>query len=169
MTVTLETPIQELTKGLTVWSKEAGNPDTTMKNCTATFSIRMQTSLKIDHCKFICYNVSYGMSPRHNNVEGPGPSTMRIASSEFLIGRGAGYVAQCGGSGSFDECRIQQIHIQGCTFHAPLRIAKARSITLLDNKFYDDVKINQYETLKMSGNTRGDKPFHWKSPGRTHP
>lgn len=169
VTITLATPIHGLESGLTVWAEEASNPDTTMRNCTAAFSIRMQTSLKIDRCKFVCYNVSYGMSPKHGNVEGPGPGFMRITNSEFCIGRGAGYVAQCGGSGPFDRSRIQHIHIENCTFHAPLRITKARSIVLLNNKFYDDVKINQYENLKMFGNTCKDKPFQWESSGIPRP
>jgi len=169
VTITLKNPIQGLKRGLTVWAKEAGNPDTTMRNCTAAFSIRMQTSLKIDYCKFVCYNVSYGMSPRHRNVEGPGPGFMRITNSEFHTGRGAGYVAKCGGAGPFERTRIQNIHIENCIFRAPLRITKARSITLLKNKFYDDVMIGKYETLKMSGNTRKNKPFHLESPRGTNP
>ena len=159
VTITLETPINGLTKGLDVWSEEASNSDTTMKNCTATFSIRMQTSLKIDRCKFICYNVSYGMSLRHSNVEGPGPATMKITNSEFLTGRGSGYNAQCDGAGPFDKCRIQEVFIEGCTFRAPLNISKARSITLLNNQFYGDINVRQCETLKMSGNTREGQPF----------
>jgi len=157
--IALEAPIQGLEKGLNVWSKEASNPDTTLKNCTATFSIRMQTSLKIDRCKFVCYNVSYGMSPRENNVEGPGPDFMCITNSEFHIGRGAGYHANCAGAGPFARHRLQRVYIKNCTFRGPLDIVKARSITLLNNQFHGDVNVRQYETLNMSGNTRDGKPF----------
>ena len=159
VTLTLETPIQGLEKGLNVWSKEASNPDTTLRNCTAAFSIRMQTSLKIDRCTFVCYNVSYGVSPRHENVEGPGPEFMRITNSEFLTGRGAGYHANCGGTGPFDRFRLQSIYIENCTFRAPLVIVKARSLTLLNSQFFDEVDVRQYDTLRMSGNTRDRKPF----------
>ena len=39
--VALATPIEGLEKGLTVWAREAANPDTTMRKCTASFSCRM--------------------------------------------------------------------------------------------------------------------------------
>ena len=159
VTIHLDEPIANLAAGLTVWSKEAANPDTTLSHCTATFSIRMQTSLKIDHCRFACYNVSYGMSPRDQNVEGPGSESMHITNSVFLTGRGAGYVAQSGGKGPFDRTRIQNIHIEGCTFHAPLRIAKARAITLRDNAFHGEVVIGGSESLDARGNSREGKPF----------
>jgi len=157
--VTLETPIDGLEKDLTVWSKEAANPDTTLRNCTATFSIRMQTSLKMDRCTFTCYNVAYGLSPRHPNVEGPGPEYMRISNSEFRPGRGSGMVFQCGGSGPLEAARIRNIHIENCVFHARLNIAKAESITLLRNRFESDVTVGKHKTLAMSDNLRNGKPF----------
>lgn len=162
--VVLETPIEGLEQGLNVWSKEASNPDTRLKNCTATFSIRMQTSLTIDRCQFLCYNVSYGMSPIDQNVEGPGPDFMRITNSTFCIGRGAGYHANCRGTGPFERFRLQHLYIKNCTFRAPLKIVKARSIALLNNRFHDDVDIGQYDTLRMSGNTRDGKPFALPEP-----
>jgi hypothetical protein len=164
VTVALETPIEGLEQGLNVWSKEASNPDTTMKHCKATFSIRMQTSLKIDHCQFLCYNVSYGMSPGHNNVEGPGPEFMRITNSEFCVGRSAGYHANIGGAGPFDRFRLQDIYIKNCTFRAPLEIVKSRSITLLNNHFHNNVDLGQYDALRMSRNTRDGKPFALPGP-----
>lgn len=159
VTLFLDKPIPGLAPGLTVWSKEAANPDTTMRHCTASFSIRMQTSLKIEHCRFVCYNVSYGMSPRQDNVEGPGPESMHISHTEFLTGRGSGYVAQSGGIGPLEHTRIQNIHLEGCTFHAPLRIARARRITLLDNQFHGEVSIGEHQSLRMHGNTKDGKPF----------
>ncbi|MFC1601912.1 hypothetical protein ACFL34_06135, partial [Candidatus Sumerlaeota bacterium] len=112
VTITLKTPIKGLTKGLHAWNKEAANPDTTMKNCTATFSIRMQTSLTIDRCKFTCYNVAYGFSPRTKHVEGPGPEFLKITNSTFNVGRGSGMVFQSGGNGLFETTRIQNISIE---------------------------------------------------------
>jgi len=160
VTITLRTPIRGLEKGLTVWSKEAANPDTTMRNCACAFSCRMQTSLTIERCKFLCYNVSYGMSPGDDNVEGPGPDRMRIVDSEFLAGRGSGYSAQCGGAGPIKTCRLQEISIERCTFRAPLTIRKARAISLKDNRFYGEVTIGEHEELEMTRNTRDDKPFN---------
>ena len=122
----------------------------------------MQTSLKIDRCRFTCYNVSYGQSAGSDNVEGPGPEFMSIRRSEFLTGRGAGYVAQSGGSGPLGQARIQRIHIEDCTFHAPLNIAKARSITLVGNRFHGEVGLGRYETLEMRDNTRQGQPFSMK-------
>ena len=84
VTITLKTPIKGLAKDLHVWSKEAANPDTTMTNCTATFSIRRQTSLTIDHCTFTCYNVAYGFSPQTEHVEGPGPEFMRSPTAPSM-------------------------------------------------------------------------------------
>ena len=167
VTITLKTPIKGLQKGLNVWSKEAANPDTTMNNCTASFSIRMQTSLTINRCTFTCYNVAYGFSPRHRNVEGPGPEFMRIINSEFRIGRGSGMVLQCGGTGPLETCRIRNIHIENSTFHAPLRIAKAEAITLLNNRFHGAVSVGKNSILKMSGNKRNGKPF--SLPGAQKP
>jgi hypothetical protein len=159
VTIHLDEPIGNLATGLTVWSKEAGNPDTTLSHCTATFSIRMQTSLKIHHCRFTCYNVSYGMSSRQQNVEGPGPEFIRITNSEFLTGRGAGYVAQSGGKGPIAQTRIQHLHIENSTFHAPLRITKARTIALHHNVFHGEVAIGECEFLDMRGNSRDGAPF----------
>ena len=157
--VTLRTPIKGLQKGLHVWSKEAANPDTTLKNGTASFSIRMQTSLTIENCIFTCYNVAYGFSPRHKNVEGPGPKFMRISNSEFRIGRGSGMTFQCGGNGPVGSTRIGKIHIENSTFHAPLRIVKAEAITLLNNRFHGAVSVGKHSTLKMAGNQRDGKAF----------
>ena len=159
ITITLKTPIKGLAKDLHVWSKEAANPDTTMKNCTATFSIRMQTSLTIENCNFTCYNVAYGFSPRTKHVEGPGPEFMKITNSEFRVGRGSGMVFQSGGKGPFEPTRIQNIHIENSTFHAPMRIDKARNITLLNNKFHGDIRAGKYSTLEMTGNQRNSKQF----------
>ena len=159
VTIRLDAPINGLSPGLTAWSKESANPDTTMKQCTASFSIRMQTSLKIDRCQFTCYNTSYGMSALRENVEGPGPESMRITNTEFRTGRGAGYVAQSGGKGPIGQTRIQQIHIEGCTFHAPLRVAEARFVTLRDNHFHGEVSIGPCESLDMRGNLRLGAPF----------
>lgn len=89
---------------------------------------------------------------------------MRITNSEFHIGRGAGYHANCGGAGPFDRYRIRSIHIKNCTFRAPLEIVKARSINLLNNQFHDDVDVCQYDTLRMSGNTRDGRPFALSGP-----
>lgn len=154
VTITLKAPIKGLVKDLHVWSKEAANPDTTMRNCTATFSIRMQTSLTIENCTFTCYNVAYGFSPGNENVEGPGPEFIRISNSEFGVGRGSGMVLRSGGKGPCDSTRIQNIHIEESTFHAPLRIDKAKSVTLINNKFYGEVKVGNRSTLKMGGNIR---------------
>ncbi len=159
VTITLASPIPGLAKGLTIWSKEAGNPDTLMRNCTASFSNRMQTSLKIDRCKFTCYNESYGMSGAQDNVEGPGPGSIWITRSEFKTGRGSGFVARCGGNGPLAQTIIQTIHIEDCVFHAPLQIAKARSITLLNNRFHEDVRIGEHERLESRGNTRNGAPL----------
>ena len=159
ITITLKTPIKGLAKDLHVWSKEAANLDTSMKNCTATFSIRMQTSLTIDRCTFTCYNVAYGFSPRTKHVEGPGPEYMKITNSEFRVGRGSGMVFQCGGKGSFETTRIQNIHIENSTFHAPMRIDKARSITLINNRFHSEVKVGKQATLKAKGNLRNGREF----------
>lgn len=162
ITITLKTPIDGLKQDLHVWSKEAANPDTTMKNCTATFSIRMQTSLTVESCTFTCYNVAYGFSSRTKNVEGPGPEFMKITGSEFRVGRGSGMVFRNGGKGPFDSTRIQSLHIEDSTFHAPLRIDKAKNITLLNNKFHSDVKVGMRGTLTMEGNQRNGKPFQIK-------
>lgn len=159
VTLHLEHPIAALTAGLTVWSKEAENPDTTMSHCTANFSIRMQTSLKIEHCRFRCYNVSYGMSPQQDNVEGPGPEFIHIRHTEFGVGRGSGYVAQCHGKGPLPLTRIQSTRIEDSVFHAPLRIAKARSITLHRNRWQGEVAMGEHESLDEKGNTRDGKPF----------
>lgn len=163
VTITLKTPIKGLTKDLHVWSKEAANPDTTMTNCTATFSIRLQTSLTIDRCTFTCYNVAYGFSPRTKNVEGPGPEFMRITNSTFHVGRGSGMVFQSGGKGSFESTRVQNIRIENSTFHAPMRIDKAKAITLVNNRFHSDVKVGKCATLKMNGNQRNGKPLAIKA------
>lgn len=152
VTITLKTPIKGLAKDLHVWSKEAANPDTTMKNCTATFSIRMQTSITVKNCKLTCYNVAYGFSPRTKHVEGPGPEFLKIINSEFRVGRGSGMVIQSGGKGPFESTRVQSVHIENSTFHAPLRIDKARSVMLLNNEFNSDLKVGQRETLRMEGN-----------------
>jgi len=162
VTITLKTPIKGLAKDLHVWSKEAANPDTTMKNCTATFSIRMQTSLTIDRCTFTCYNVAYGFSPRTKHVEGPGPEFMKITNSTFHVGRGSGMVFLSGGKGPFDTTRVQNIHIENSNFHAPMRIDKAKTINLINNHFYSDVKVGRRETLKVKGNKRNGKPFSIK-------
>ena len=159
VTITLDKPIKGLQKDLHVWSKEAANPDTTMKNCTAVFSIRMQTSLTLENCTLTCYNVAYGFSPRTKHVEGPGPEYMRIKNCEFRIGRGSGMVFNSGGKGPFETTRIQNIHIENSTFNAPLRIEKAKTITLLRNKFHDKVSLGKYKTLKKIDNTRNGKPF----------
>jgi hypothetical protein len=119
----------------------------------------MQTSLKIEDCRFTCYNVSYGMSPRQDNVEGPGPESMWIKNTEFHTGRGSGYVAQSGGIGPLEQTRVQNIHIEGCTFHAPLRIAKARAITLLNNQFHGEVSMGDHQSLDMRGNKKDGRPF----------
>lgn len=166
VTVTLKTPIKGLAKDLHVWSKEAANPDTTMKNCTATFSVRMQTSLTIDRCILTCYNVAYGFSPKHPNVEGPGPEFIKSINSEFRVGRGSGMVFQSGGKGPFESTRIQSIHIENSTFQAPLRIDKARNIKLLNNRFHSDVKIDKHTNLQMEGNMRDGKPFSFTHGGR---
>ncbi len=160
--ITLQTAINNLEKGLTVWTKEAANPDTTMRDCTCSFSCRMQTSLTVERCILACYNVSYGLSARDDNVEGPGPERMRIVESTFLAGRGSGYDAQCGGAGLIESTRIQEIAIERCTFRAPLKIRKARTITLKDNSFHDGMTIGDYEKLEMTGNMRDGKPFEWK-------
>ena len=159
VTITLKTPIKGLAKDLHVWSKEAANPDTTMKGCTATFSIRMQTSLTVDNCTFTCYNVAYGFSPGTKHVEGPGPEFMKITNSTFHVGRGSGMVFLSGGKGPFDTTRVQSIHIENSTFHAPMRIDKAKVITLINNRFHSDVKVGRRETLKADGNQRNGKPF----------
>jgi hypothetical protein len=159
VTITLKTPIKGLAKDLHVWSKEAANPDTTMRNCTAIFSIRMQTSLTVENCTFTCYNVAYGFSPRTKHVEGPGPEFMKITDSTFHVGRGSGMVFQSGGKGPFDTTRVQSIHIENSNFHAPMRIDKAKAITLINNRFHSDVKVGAHATLKMSGNMRNGKPF----------
>ncbi len=159
VTITLKTPIKGLAKDLHVWSREAANPDTTMRNCTATFSIRMQTSLTVENCTFTCYNVAYGFSPRTKHVEGPGPEFMKITDSTFHVGRGSGMVFQSGGRGPFETTRVQRIHIENSIFHAPMRIDKAKTITLLNNRFYGDVKVGRHATLEMSGNMRNGKPF----------
>ena len=162
ITITLRTPIKGLVKDLHVWSKQAANPDTTMKNCTATFSIRMQTSLTVENCAFTCYNVAYGFSPRTQNVEGPGPEFVRITDSEFRVGRGSGMVFQSGGNGPFESTRVQSIQIENSTFHAPMRIDKARSMTLLNNRFHSDVKVGTHATLTMDSNQRNGKAFQSK-------
>jgi hypothetical protein len=159
VTITLDKPIKGLQEGLNVWSKEAANPDTTMKNCTATFSIRMQTSLNMENCTFTCYNVAYGFSPKNQNVEGPGPEFMRIRNCEFRIGRGSGMVFQCGGKGPFETTRIRSIHVEDSVFKAPFRATKAESIILLRNKFYDKVSLGKYKTIRKSDNTRNGKPL----------
>lgn len=169
VTIRLDKPVAGLVPGLTVWSKEAANPDTTMFRCNASFSIRMQTSLKIERCRFVCYNSAYGMSPDQENVEGPGPDSLWIKDSAFLTGRGAGLVVQCAGNGPIARTRIERIHIEGCTFNAPLRVAKARFVTLLDNRFQDEVKIGGYESLHMRGNTRMGHPFSLERPDPPHP
>ena len=160
ITITLKTPIKGLVKDLHVWSKQAANPDTTMKNCTATFSIRMQTSLTIENCTFTCYNVAYGFSTRTKHVEGPGPAYMRISNSEFRVGRGSGMVFQSGGKGPFETTRIQSIHIENSTFHSPMRIDKAKDITLLNNRFHSDVKVGAHATLKIKGNLQNGRKFN---------
>ena len=162
ITITLKTPIKGLVSDLHVWSKEAANLDTTMKNCTATFSIRMQTSLTIENCTFTCYNVAYGFSPRTKHVEGPGPEFMKITNSEFRVGRGSGMIFQSGGKGPFETTRIQNIHIENCTFHTPMRIDKARNISLINNRFHSDVKVGDRATLTMDGNQRNGKAFQLK-------
>jgi hypothetical protein len=159
VTVSLDRPITGLTPGLTVWAKEAANPDTTMRHCTATFSIRAQTSLKIEDCQLSCFITSYGMSARQENVEGPGPESMWIKNTNFLTGRGSGYVAQSGGIGPLEQTRIQNVHIERCTFHAPLRIIKARAITLLNNQFHGEVSIGEHRSLEMRDNTKQSHPF----------
>ena len=159
ITLTLASPIPGLTRGLTVWSMEAANPDTTLKNCTASFSNRIQTSLKIEHCKFTCYTDAYGMSNKDENVEGPGPGSLWISHSEFEAGRGSGFFARCGGAGPLAQTRILQVHIEDSVFHTPLQITKARSITLLNNQFQDVVKIGEYENLETRGNTHKGAPF----------
>lgn len=152
--IVLKAPIDGLAEGLTVWTKEAANPDTTMRNCTASFSIRMQTSLTVERCRFLCYNIAYG-----EDIEGPGPERIRIVDSEFLVGRGAGFNVQCGGSGPADTWRTREIVIERCEFRAPLSIQRARKITLADNRFYGDVTIGEHEQLEMVGNTCNGKPF----------
>jgi len=159
VTITLKKPIKGLEKELHVWSKEAANPDTTMRNCTATFSIRMQTSLTVENCTFTCYNVAYGFSPRNRNVEGPGPEFLKITNSTFRVGRGSGMVIQSGGKGSFDTTRVQNIQVENSTFHTPLRIDKANTISLRDNRFYSKVKLGKQASLDLSGNQLNDKPF----------
>lgn len=159
ITLLLSAPITGLRTGLTVWSKEACNPNTTMSNCTASFSIRMQTSLTIEHCRFDCYNVSYGMSEKNDNVEGPGPEFMRISHSQFHRGRGAGYHAQCDEAGSPGATRLRCIEISHCLFHAPLNIAKANHISLTNNFFEDTVAVGAHTTLQNSGNRQNGDIF----------
>ena len=166
VTVTLKTPIKGLAKELHVWSREAANPDTTMRNCTATFSIRMQTSLTVEHCTFTCYNVAYGFSPRSQNVEGPGPEFLKITNSIYKVGRGSGMVVQSGGKGSFETTRVQDVHIENSTFHAPLHISKAKAVTLLGNRFYSAVKLGKQANLDLSGNQLNDKPFTFAGEGK---
>ncbi|MFM2220955.1 MAG: hypothetical protein RLZZ553_703 [Verrucomicrobiota bacterium] len=156
VTVRLDTPITGLRSGLTAWSREACNPNTTMSHCTAAFSIRMQTSLTIKHCRFECYNISYGMSEKNDNVEGPGPEFMRISHCQFHRGRGAGYHAQCDEAGSPETTRLQSIEIDHCFFYAPLKIAKANQVVLTDNTFEDKVTIGSRANLLMSGNRLND-------------
>lgn len=163
VTIILETAIPGLEKDLHVWSKEAANPDTTMRNCTATFSIRMQTSLTVEKCTFTCYNVAYGFSPRRQNVEGPGAEFLKISDSVFKVGRGSGMVVQSGGKGSFETTRVRNVHIENSTFHAPLHISKAKAVTLRNNRLYSGVKLGKQASLDQSGNQLNDKPFTFPS------
>ncbi len=159
VTIQLDRPINGLKSGLTVWSKEASNPDTIMKHCSASFSIRMQTSLNIQHCRFFCYNTSYGMPEKGDNVEGPGPEFMNISDTEFHIGRGSGYVSQCQGDGPLEKTRLQRIALERCRFHGKLRIDKAQSIDLLNNTFDGEVFIGKRIRLRMEANRRNGHPF----------
>jgi len=152
--IKLKSPIEKLEKGLTTWSEEAANPDTTMRNCTAHFSIRIQTSITIERCQFDCYIAAY-----NEDVEGPGPEWIRLADSAFMVGRGSGFNAQCGGSGALDKTLMQELVIERCTFHAPLTIQKARRIVLKENRLEDRTTIGKHESLEMHGNTRNNKPF----------
>jgi len=127
-----------------------------------TFSIRMQTSLTIENCTFTCYNVAYGFSPRTKHVEGSGPEFMKITNSEFRVGRGSGMIFQSGGKGPFETTRIQNIHIEDCTFHTPMRIDKARNISLINNRFHSDVKVGGRATLTIDGNQWNGKAFQLK-------
>lgn len=162
VTLRLETPIEGLKPRLTVWSKEASNPDTIMSHCTATFSIRMQTSLKINDCRFRCYNVSHFMSPGGPNVEGPGPEYMIIKNTRFEVGRGSGYAIQSGGEGPIDQNRLQNVEIENCTFHVPLTIDKAKNIQLINNRFHDKVNIGPRDKLEMRDNTLNGESFSLK-------
>lgn len=84
---------------------------------------------------------------------------MYIKNTEFLTGRGSGYVAQSGGIGPLENTRIQNIHIEGCTFRAPLRIAKARAITLRNNQFHGEVSMGEHQSLDVRDNTKNSQPF----------
>ncbi len=163
VTIQLAQAIPGLMPGLTVWAKEASNPDTLMRHCTANFSNRIQTSITIEHCRFHCYSVCYGIATNQDNVEGCGPHFLHISHSEFHIGRGAGLVTQSGGKGPIHQTCIQKVHIAHCTFFAPLRIAKARSITLENNHFHSDVTIGEHETLVTTSNKQKGSPFPTKT------
>ena len=159
---------------MAVWSKEAANPDTTLRNCTATFSVRIQTSLTMENCRLACFSVAYGLSAGRGYFEGPGPEFVRIVNSEFRSGRGSGMVFQSGGGGPIGATRIRSVHIENSTFHAPLRIAKAGTVTLLNNRFHGEVSVGQHATLVMEGNAKSGKSLALPGAGprerslRTH-
>jgi hypothetical protein len=157
--VTLAQPIDGLAKGLTTWSKEAANPHTTLRRCTTAFSNRFQTSVTIEDCTLTCFNWAYGMRGKHGNIEGPGPAFVKIVNSTIRPGRGSGFHIACDGVGPLDTARVRSVQIENSTFHAPLLIRKARSVTLISNRFFDRVEIGQHQELRMSGNTQNGRPF----------
>jgi hypothetical protein len=140
--ITLDKDIDGLEKGLTVWSEEAANPNTIMAACTANFSVRLQTSIKIYSSTFNCYVWAYGMDPnaKSPNVEGPGPFYIEIYDSFFGVGRSdTGFHAQCLGTGDWEHTQFDSLNIKGTIFNTKLKVDGVRYLNLTGNRFNNEV------------------------------
>lgn len=54
-------------------------------------------------------------------------------------------------------------------FDAPFRVARARSITLLGNRFLGEVKLGECLSLEAKGNTRNGTPYSFEKTGNSRP
>lgn len=141
--VVFDHPVEGLERGCILWDQSTSNPRTTIRNCRIRMSSRLQSGVTVENCDVTALLWFYS-----HEVEGPVPSNVILRNNTLRVGRGnPGYAVifdgwRAGGKAPEElpapgEYPMQNLRIEGNTFHGAIRINGAAGVQLINNRFPD--------------------------------
>lgn len=166
LTVTLDQPVEGLSRETLVWDETGANPQTVLRRCTVFNSCRFQSSVTLEECEFngLCWCYP-------ETIEGPIPRRVAATRCVFRRGRGnprlalsveATLAARAGHPQSATQPAIDAVRLDGCQVWGDAAFGQVAELTLTGCEFREAaarVTGRGLGRVALEGNTRLGQPL----------